>query len=566
METGEDPVAFPQAPLHHVRMPSPARPGLPLLCSLLVSLACLPQASRADGSPTAPAPAGSPSVPAPGPGGVGNVTANPAAQPAPTAPHALTSRMAQAAPDEPDAPPAPGTDTPHPTRKDRLVRDTGQFRIEYSPGQELYLNAVAQALEQRRQALLANPPPPPAPPKVHPLSAAACRTGRDALLARISAYLGMQKPTELEEACYDTFLGYYALRESALSLPSAMMARMPGTTDFSLWGRSALVRRLKAGETIEGFTYDEKKDDLKWSLSLNVNGQSGNKDAEQDKDLKEKRLNHALNYETKDGITQIRASFTRTRDKGTKAAGINPEKWAATEATMGREIAALRICLPVTLNGKDKAPYTPSQAAHALIRQMEEWGNLGRRHSTIQPDPSHLYILLHETVESGIVDKYLGSDDRRWFCDGVANYVAWAIAREKGGEDFARKIYDLDAALVKAAPFQDRIRLAQWPAVENQMGKEGDSALNAAHYAFATRAVFLMHEQAGPDILPRLFTELAKTPRRKASMKTVATIYKKLSGHSLEELLKLAETRPISAPASPRTPPATPAAPATPAS
>jgi hypothetical protein len=428
------------------------------------------------------------------------------------------------------------------------VRDTGHFRIEYSPGQELYLNAVAHALEQRRQALLATPPTPAAPPRVHPLSATACRTGRDALLARISAYLGMQKPTELEEACYDTFLGYYAVRESALSLPSAMMARMAETTDFALWGRSALVRRIKAGESIEGFSYEEKKDDLKWSLNLNVAGQSGNKDADQEKELKEKRLNHALNYETKDGITQIRASFTRTRDKGTKAAGINAEKWAETEASLTRETATLKVCLPVTLNARDKAPYTPEQAAHSLIKQMEEWGNLGTRLRTIQPDPSHLYILLHETTESGIVDKYLGSDDRRWFCDGVANYVAWAIAREKGGEDFARKVYDLEAALAKAAPFQDKIKLAQWPAVENQKGKEGDSALSAAHYAFATRAVFLMHEQAGPDILPRLFTELAKTPRKKASMKTVATLYKKLSGHSLENLLKQAETRPLPSP------------------
>ena len=34
-------------------------------------------------------------------------------------------------------------------------------------------------------------------------------------------------------------------------------------------------------------------------------------------------------------------------------------------------------------------------------------------------------LILHETAEVGIVERYLGSSDRRWLCDGMANYVAW---------------------------------------------------------------------------------------------------------------------------------------------
>jgi len=44
-------------------------------------------------------------------------------------------------------------------------------------------------------------------------------------------------------------------------------------------------------------------------------------------------------------------------------------------------------------------------------------------------------IVIHETTEAGIVDHFLGSADRRWFCEGTANYVAWSLARNRAGLD-----------------------------------------------------------------------------------------------------------------------------------
>ena len=122
--------------------------------------------------------------------------------------------------------------------------------------------------------------------------------------------------------------------------------------------------------------------------------------------------------------------------------------------------------------------------------------------------PELAYILFHETAEIGLVERRIASADRRWLCDGTANYVAWRVARDLVDAEFAKQCYDLDDQLHRHAVQQPHVALADWPAVEKQDPALRETALNRAHYAFATRAMFLLAEKHGDDALASIWREV----------------------------------------------------------
>lgn len=148
-----------------------------------------------------------------------------------------------------------------------------------------------------------------------------------------------------------------------------------------------------------------------------------------------------------------------------------------------------------------------------------------------------VFLLLHETAEIGLIENYLQSEDRRWFCDGVANYIAYKTIEEKVGVESARRYYDLNAQLSMYADLRPTIRLEKWPALENQSKAEKTSRTNFANYAFATEVIFKAAAKHGDDFLPRLLADVGETKRDKTSMKTVYRAYKKLYREDLRGYL-----------------------------
>jgi hypothetical protein len=154
-----------------------------------------------------------------------------------------------------------------------------------------------------------------------------------------------------------------------------------------------------------------------------------------------------------------------------------------------------------------------------------------------QMQRTHVFTVLHEATESGIVWHYLGSKDRRWFCDGIANYVAWKVIEAELGPEEARGYYDLSAELKKFANEAASIDLAAWPAAENLKQANYAENLNTANYAFATKVIADVCAKHGDSILPKLFTEIGKTPYEKATMDTVYRAFKKLTREDLRSYL-----------------------------
>ena len=122
-------------------------------------------------------------------------------------------------------------------------------------------------------------------------------------------------------------------------------------------------------------------------------------------------------------------------------------------------------------------------------------------------------LLLHEVAEVGIVkDVGVGGSRRRWFADGVANYLAWVALKEFATPAEAEAFLSAYAT----APYsdlEDNVELGSWLAMEAapKPRTTKDKRLEDARYAFATREIFELFDRNGDDVIPRIFAELSKT-------------------------------------------------------
>lgn len=371
------------------------------------------------------------------------------------------------------------------------------------------------------------------------LTVADLRLNRADFLQRIAAAIGLEKPTELQLECYDGFLENFERTDKAFTYMVERLRESFVIRGFSIYQKSDLIRRLKAGEKIPGAVLDPDGENGRVEFASNFSGRDDPYLQELDKQRNQRRLDLGYDLSTRNGVVSL-SGFIR----GKKAVPVPPSEQVAPGPTDQPQLLSLSS-LPLVV-GADMAPLPPGEIAAELMKfvnAVDKW----RRQlnaSMFQPPAQLAWLIFHETAEIGIVEHYLGSADRRWFCEGVANHVAWQVARDVAGEDAARQVYDLGAQLAAHAEFRPEINLGRWPAAENQPKEQQDTPLNRAHYTFATNAVRLMVERHGADFLPHLFREIGRTPREKAKLRTVENAYRNLTRQRLPDLLAAATAAP----------------------
>ncbi|HEX2860413.1 MAG TPA: hypothetical protein VHN79_02190 [Lacunisphaera sp.] len=438
---------------------------------------------------------------------------------------------------------------PHPDRPDRLLESRHSFTVEFSPGQEAWMEMAFVELRAiaEKTPLPARPPAPIRRPGVAiPGSAQYLQENRQLLLATIARHVGLERPTELQGRVFDTFLGYYRqtaelVQNLAGELPSSLRAR-----HVAIWERSDLIGRLRAGAKIEGMTYDPVTDRGDFSFNFQpTHSPLAERLRVIRAEIDAQQLRHEFNLN--------RDSFSASVTLGQAA---ETKKMPPLEPTQTEDAIDVinRLVVPIIYRA-DKAtgpaPQDFSYLSHALdgarAKFEQEAGNY--RH------PHMVGVILHETAETGLVENIIASPNRRWLCDGTANYVMWRVARDLMGADFAHQVYSLDAKLLEHAAHQPKINLAAWAAAEKEQDGEVDRELNRAHYTFATRAMFLIAERHGEAALSQLWADVAKMPKKKVSAKTFADAYRKRFKADLDKLVREAQQKPIpvsSVPASPK--------------
>lgn len=442
---------------------------------------------------------------------------------------------------EPAPAPAPASAAPPAGR----LRGTFEgVECEYSPGQEKLAELLAHRFAEHNARVAAEAAKPKPPLPIEPLSPADMRERRAEYLGRITAQLGLKQPTALQEECYDEFVRNYALTMEMFEAMRAFFSRSQKVSGFTLWSRDELKRRLRAGEKIAGMSYDPAADEIKAEFAFSTTDTNEKLSA-----LAKARAN--LHAEYRMSFEQSGGERTYRGSVATKAPGAAPATPTPAKAEPVAEKTA-PVVIPVVI---------PSSLADQPVEVVAEkiWsdGKPGVQEilnwivqmpdQLPRVDPQIAFVVLHETTEIGIVDRYMRAPDRRWFCDGVANYVPWRVVRDLHGQAAANSVYNLGEQLAKHAAFREQADLRKWPAVEKQTAEEQHTPLDNARYAFAAHAIFLMTARAGDDVLPRLFAEIGKTDPKKVSIKNVEKAWKKLSGGKLDDLLADAGKIPASA-------------------
>lgn len=368
------------------------------------------------------------------------------------------------------------------------------------------------------------------PTPITPLSVRDLRARRAEYLAQIAANIGLTEPTPLQIECYDAFLENFETCSLLWAKIASIMREYAAVRTVSIWEKTDLMARLKSGESIPGFSVDPdgERVNFNWSASFN----------RYDADLaglmaarEKRRLDYGYNFTVKDGIASIAGSF--------RARPAHPSAMTrAPTPNPGEPESGPPMAVPIVLRPEDlETPIKDLAAAQILRVQQGLVQFAAAKEDSFQNPATMAYLILHETAEVGIVERYLGSSDRRWLCDGMANYVAWKVVHDRFGPDLARQVYDLDAQLKQYADLKARIDLRHWTAVESQKAEDAGSDNNKAHYAYATQAVSLIARRHGDDFLPRLFREIGRTPRVKTNMRVVEKAYRQLTKGDLSSVL-----------------------------
>lgn len=427
----------------------------------------------------------------------------------------------------------------------RVSQTIEGIAFEYDPADEPLARALAPLIvavnrEKNLPAPAASAPAAGAP--VRPLSLADFRRNRADYLARIAAAIGLDKPTALQEECYDGYLDNFERTEQAFAFMMERTRAMFEIRSVTLVHKTDLLRRLKAGEKIAGFTLDPDGEHGRADWSPPEARGNDERIAELLKQREQRGIDFGYNYAVKGGVIDFSATTKLKRPSTPPAAKAPTPAPAATPS-------AAELPFPIIVT-PEQEQLPPAELAAQTGRSMSEFirGLRAIQPAQFQDTAVLANLILHETTETGIIERYIGSRDRRWLCEGVANYTAWKIARDRAGADAARAVYDVQGQLARYAELRGKIDLSKWPAVENQRKEDANTPLTKAHYAFAARAVFLMVEKRGEDFLPRLFQEIGKTPRPKTTIRTVEQAYKKLTGENLSVILGAAMTPvPVSA-------------------
>jgi len=321
--------------------------------------------------------------------------------------------------------------------------------------------------------------PPPAPLPALKLSLADLAQRRDEVLGRVAAWLGLPKPTAVMASTFDA-----RLKESkAITLvPPTEMPR-----HYAIWRRSDLVARLAAGESVPGFHLD--------------------------------------------------ASGGPVFEFGSSRSDLPSDRGVAQlDLSAGFTAAWRGMVWPVKIDAVTGS--AANEDIEAALGLLQELAATWPRDAMAGSMRAIVLDVIRETADSGVTWGFLTSKDRRWFCEGVAGFVAYKVLESEVGADEARGYFDLRNELRAHQDLAPRVDLAGWPPAEDAERSGIPAELDAANRAYAIKVVTDLCARRGDDFLPKLFREIGRTKREKATMATVYHACRKLAGEDLRAALR----------------------------
>jgi hypothetical protein len=267
---------------------------------------------------------------------------------------------------------------------------------------------------------------------------------------------------------------YDGMLDAQILLQRTMRAAAPRR--FALWRKPDLVARLRAGQKIPGFTLEPGGD---------VN------------------INFSVSFDTKEAAT--------------------PQDTAAQIDKVWGELV-----WPVKIGEQ-----SPDEDVKASLESLRHYK------AAISSTEANLVMnTLHEAIEFTLVTEVIRSPDRRWFCEGVANYLALQIIAKRVGPELARSYYDVDGMLARAGDGAKQGDLEKWLVSESPAAEHTPGEINEANYLRATRVIQRVVEKHGTELLPKWIIEIRKTPERQRDIRMVHLAFKAVTGEDLQRYLE----------------------------
>ena len=314
---------------------------------------------------------------------------------------------------------------------------------------------------------------------------------RDKYLAVIAYYLGLKKPTAHMKRTFDVTL---ASVEETTAATLADCERNGLIDVVQIWEKPDLLATLRANGPDEFFDVDKDN-----------------------------------NFVIKRGIT-----FAVSTHLSAVGAGSGKRQTASVIAPL-RFGAPNRkkIFLPVVLAVTEATE--PEKEVPLQVSAARKY--LAERTDTLVDVTQNMLLLgvLHEVTEVAVIDDLIASKDRRWFCEGMANFIACRAVLELDTPEAARRCYDLRQQLDQWQKFEREVNLPGWKVNEDLNAEEQDSDFNRARYAYATKAIANVYEKHGREFFPRWCREIALTPWKKADIATVHAAFERLTGEKLSD-------------------------------
>ncbi len=371
---------------------------------------------------------------------------------------------------------------------------------------------------------------------------------RTLILNLLARELGMDGPERYLENTFDeaslVFLGTEILEQ----VQARFLHKCDATAMFILWDRDELLERLKRGEQIDGFRLEPDGKGIRFEIHDNLSRLDTWDRPKLEDDyflcITTPYLSIRLGHDCIEGKSQHPVG------PGNQATDLDTDLQIVRSRgrTLLERADRMSVLLPVGTRTPEGKDLPPDEAAANAVTLLQELRKERKTKGKGIPPAERTFALLHEVAEMLIAMPYLTGPDRRWFCEGAANRVAWSIMREFEGEACANQTLALQRDLTRHARYLGRTNLSDWTVRERERQDSIDPGLQQARYAFATRAVFMLAEKGGPELLPRTFRELRKRPPGTGSLRTVASILLRNENIDLYDTLWKAEHDPVALP------------------
>ncbi len=292
-------------------------------------------------------------------------------------------------------------------------------------------------------------------------------------------------------------LRFWTRQTALVANAGHLLLRFFSGNEVQIWFKKDLLALLKSGMDVPDF-------------SLNKAGNSVN-------------YNFSFTYEADDSVSNVLELIESYPSKIFPVVINEAEKVA--KAPINEQISAIKDGDVLVERLSESADtITPEQLTGKAVRFFSR--------------QKAFFVVIHEVAEADLLRGTIASDDRRWFCDGLANVIAIRECDRRFGKGVGMKTFNSMLPEKEAKQHISKIDLLKWAALENENESVAEAGgLSAAYYFYATKALLEATKGRDTQFIAEWISKINETNWNRTNSETVIRAYDGLTGKDLRHIL-----------------------------